>query len=394
VPPPRSAAVALAAAVNRSEPASDTSPPQGSSGPPPERSGRGARSEAEASERSAWRALDASEFERVLARAEELEALGRGEQARRLRAEVREGLIGQMLADPTRSSAARWLGLLVRVDPDAAEEFERRARRGTPAEPREVSDEARGSEQSLGGRPEGTAIGSTGQAHPASSASPARTLPLGAPLQRCGLRLRLDGLGELGLAACEALQWAPIPRAPAPPGSRFEPGLWLASEGERALCLPLGPGVFEVLDERGEVAGVPRESLELRDGLRFRWTTPGGGPPRTLNAQGWGEVWLISISRGADLAGARRIAWWPRPGCLRLDPADTRLPLHSLTEPLELCLDAEALGLSCPAGLRPTADESGRTESDQRLGLPLDGPRAFEVGAQAWLRIEPWEQAP
>lgn len=336
----------------------------------------------EAFERSAWRALDASEFERVLARADELEALGRGSQARQLRAEVREGLIGQMLADPTRSSAARWLGLLLRVDPEAAEEFERRARRG--ADPQSAGP-ASGAD--AGGAAE------TGESAPARSA-PDRTLPLGAPLHRCGLRLRLDGLGELALAACEALQWAPAAEPSAPPGARFEPGLWLASECERALCLPLGPGAFEALNEQGEADSGPRESLELRDGLRFRWTTPGGGAPRILSAQRWGAVWLLSITRGADLAGARRVAWWPGPGDLALDPADTRLPLHSLTEPLEISLGAAQLALASRAGVRPVDGDVEARETALTLSLPLLGPVALAVGGRTWLRVEPWEQAP
>ncbi|MHC4377648.1 MAG: hypothetical protein ACYS26_13685 [Planctomycetota bacterium] len=379
--------------MNRPDPASDTFPlpdPTGAVPGSPGDFGAGGseqepQGDPEEYERSAWRALDASEFERVLARADELEALGRGSQARQLRAEVREGLIGQMLADPTRSSAARWLGLLLRVDPEAAEEFERRARQGaTPTQ----------------SPPQMPPASAAAEAAPAELApaeptrGPARTLPLGAPLQRCGLRLRLDGLGELGLAACEALQWAPAVESGAPPGARFEPGLWLAHEGPRDLCLPLGPGSFEVLDERGEAAGAPRESLELRDALRFRWTTPGGGAPRILSAQRWGAVWLLSITRGADLAGARRIAWWPGPGRLELDPADTRLPLASLPAALGLALDAAQLRLSSTAGLRPTTEDGASGGPELSLDLPLPGPVALAVGGRTWLRVEPWEQAP
>lgn len=379
--------------MNRPDPASDTFPlpdPTGTApGSPDGFSGQAPRRDPADYERSAWQALDVSEFERVLARADELEALGRGSSAQKLRSEVREGLIGQMLADPTRSSAARWLGLLLRVDPEAAEEFERRARRG-PAQLQE-STAGPGSPSSESGPTESAP---TASAPTESERGPARTLPLGAPLQRCGLRLRLDGLGELGLAACEALQWAPEAESGAPPGARFEPGLWLAHEGPRNLCLPLGPGSFEVLDERGEAAGAPRESLELSDALRFRWTIPGGGAPRILSAQRWGAVWLLAITRGADLAGARRIAWWPGPGRLELDPADTRLPLNSLPAALGLELGTSELRLSSTAGLRPTSGEGASRVPELGLDLPLPGPVALAVGGRTWLRVEPWEQAP
>lgn len=340
---------------------------------------------------SARRALNAAEFERVLARADELEALGRGSRARQLRAEVREGLIGQMLADPTHSSAARWLGLLLRVDPEAAEAFERRARQGSLTGQRSstssVPDPASAEAPRLG-----------------SGGVPARSLPLGAPLQRCGLRLRLDGLGELGLAACEGLQWAPAAPSSASPGARFEPGLWLAHEGPRDFCLPLGPGSFAALDDRGETVGAPGESVELRDALRFRWTVPGAGAPRTLSVQRWGAVWLLSITRGADLAGVRRLAWWPGPGRLRLDPADARLPLHALVGPMDLELDATQLRLASSGGLRLPASYGvsrgpiGRGDVERSgevaLDLPLNEPLALAVGGRTWLRVEPWEELP
>lgn len=343
-------------------------------------------------ERSAWRALDAAEFELVLARAEELEACGRTQQALALRREVREGLIGQMLADPTRSVAARWLGLLVRVDPDAAETFERRARQGGGAPQEPSAAIAKETEMPAAASAAASAAADLRELDRAASEStPSGTLALGTGLDACGLRLRLDGLGELVMACARGVNWAAPADRSAPAGSRFEPGLWLSvATGGTALCLPLGPGHLCVLDDRGGRSG-PLEQLELADGRRFEWAAPSSGGPRQLQIQRLDGVWLLAIQRGPDLAGQRRLAWWPGPGRLQLDPASKRLPLGSLPAPLDLEFEAGALQLGCTAGL---AAADGREVSAEtvRRDLPLSEPEAFTVGGRAWLRIEPWGQ--